>query len=138
MHDFEIGSAGKLVFDYIGGASLKTVNVTGQTLILSGAKLVIKNTSENPAAITPTTYDLIQADSIIGTFSQVDFSGFPPSVVPRIAYSDKKIQLVVESASGGAPVVDSGTSRLSGYSRVAPIGAAGNSFGSAADGEDGY
>ena len=137
-HDLEVGDAGKLVFDYIGGASLKTVNVTGQTLILSGAKLVIKNTSENPAAINPTTYDLIQADSIIGTFSQVDFSGFPSSLVPRIAYSDKKIQLLVESASGGAPVVDSGTSRLSGYSRVAPIGAAGYSFGSAADGEDSY
>ena len=137
-HDLEVGNAGKLVFDYIGGASLKTINVAGQTLILSGAKLVIKNTSENPAAINPTTYDLIQADSIIGTFSQVDFSGFPSSLVPRIAYSDKKIQLLVESASGGAPVVDSGTSRLSGYSRVAPIGAAGYSFGSAADGEDSY
>ncbi|NBT49138.1 MAG: hypothetical protein EBT07_15215, partial [Actinobacteria bacterium] len=78
-HDLEVGEAGKLVFDYIGGASLKTINVTGQTLILSGAKLAIKNTSANPAAINPTTYTLVQASSIVGTFSQVDFSGFPSS-----------------------------------------------------------
>ena len=137
MHDLEVGDAGKLVFDFIGGASLKFMHVTGQASMISGAKLAIKNTSQNPAAITPTTYDLIQADSIVGTFSQVDFSGFPSSVVPRIAYSGKKIQLVVESASS-APVVDAGTSRLSGYSRVAPLGAAGYSFGSGADGEDIY
>ena len=136
-HDLEVGDAGKLVFDYIGGVSLKTMNVTGQASIISGANLAIKNTSTNPAAITPTTYDLIQADSVVGTFSQVDFSGFPSSVVPRIVYSDKKVQLVVESASA-APVVDAGTSRLSGYSRVAPLGAAGYSFGSGADGEDVY
>ena len=136
-HDLEVGNAGKLVFDYIGGAALKTINVTGQTLIGSSAKLVIKNTSANPAAINPTTYDLIQADSIVGTFLQVEFSGFPSSVVPRIAYSDKKIQLVVESTSGG-PVLDAGTSRLRGYSRVAPLGVAGYSFGSTADGEDVY
>ncbi len=136
-HDLEVGEAGKLVFDYIGGASLKTVNVTGQALLLSGSKLGIKNTSSNPAVITPATYDLVQADSVVGTFSQVDFSGFPASVVPRIAYSGKKIQLVVESASG-APVLDAGTSRLSGFSRVAPLGAAGYSFGSGADGDDAY
>ena len=138
VHDFEIGSAGKLAFDYIGGASLKTMNVTGQTLILSGAKLAIKNTSANPAAINPATYTLVQASSIVGAFSEVDFSGFPSSVVPRIAYSGGQIQLVVESASGGASVVDSGTSRLSGYSRVVPLGSAGYSFGSAVDGEDVY
>lgn len=136
-HDLEVGDAGKLVFDYIGGVSLKTMNVTGQASIISGAKLAIRNTSTNPAAINPTTYDLIQADSVVGTFLQVDFSGFPLSVVPRIVYSGKKIQLVVESASD-APEVDAGTSRLSGYSRVAPLGAAGYSFGSGADGEDVY
>jgi len=136
-HDLEIGSAGKLAFDYIGGASLKTINVTGQALILSGAKLVIKNTSSNPALINPTTYTLVQASSIVGTFSTVDFSGFPSSVVPRIAYSGGQIQLVVESVSA-APVLDSGTYRLSGYSRVVPLGVAGYSFGSAADGEDVY
>ncbi|NBS79647.1 hypothetical protein EBS57_07535 [bacterium] len=136
-HDLEIGSAGKLAFDYIGGASLKTINVTGQALILSGAKLVIKNTSSNPALINPTTYTLVQASSIVGTFSTVDFSGFPSSVVPRIAYSGGQIQLVIESVTA-APVLDSGTYRLSGYSRVAPIGVAGYSFGSAADGEDVY
>ena len=136
-HDLEVGDAGKLVFDYIGGASLKTVNVTGQASILSGAKLSIKNTSSSPAAINPTTYTLVQAASIVGTFSQVDFSGFPSSVVPRIVYSGGQIQLVVESSSGGA-VLDAGTSRLSGYSQVALLGAAGYSFGSAADGEDVY
>jgi len=136
-HDLEVGEAGKLVFDYIGGASLKTINVTGQVALLSGAKLSVKNTSSSPAAITPTTYTLVQATSIVGTFSQVDYSGFPSSVVPRIVYSGGQIQLVVESSSGGA-VLDSGTSRLSGYSRVAPLGSAGYSFGSAADGEDVY
>jgi hypothetical protein len=136
-HDLEVGEAGKLVFDYIGGASLKTINVTGQVALLSGAKLSVKNTSSSPAAITPTTYTLVQAASIVGTFSQVDFSGFPSSIAPRIVYSGGQIQLVVESSSGGA-VLDTGTSRLSGYSRVAPLGAAGYSFGSAADGEDVY
>jgi hypothetical protein len=136
-HDLEVGDSGKLVFDYIGGASLKTLNVTGQASIVSGAKLVIKNSSSGPAPINPTTYTLIQASSIVGTFSQVEFSGFPSSVAPRIAYSAGQVQLVVESNSGGA-VVDSGTSRLSGYSRVAPLGVAGYSFGSSADGEDVY
>ncbi|NDI17656.1 MAG: hypothetical protein EBY83_06805, partial [Verrucomicrobia bacterium] len=136
-HDLEVGDSGKLVFDYIGGASLKTLNVTGQASIVSGAKLVIKNSSSGPAPINPTTYTLIQASSIVGTFSQVEFSGFPSSVAPRIVYSGGQIQLVVESSSGGA-VLDAGTSRLSGYSRVAPLGAAGYSFGSAADGEDVY
>jgi len=136
-HDLEIGSAGKLAFDYLGGASLKTINVTGQASILSGAKLVIQNTSTNRAVINPTTYTLVQASSIVGAFSQVDFSGFPSSVVPRIAYSGGQIQLVIESASA-VPVLDSGTYRLSGYSLVAPLGAAGYSFGSAADGEDVY
>ena len=138
VHDLEIGSAGKLVFDYMGGVSLKTINVTGQALILSGAKLSIKNTSSSPVAITPTTYTLVQAASIIGSFSQVEFSGFPSSVVPRIVYSGGQIQLVVESASEGAPVLDPGTFRLSGYSRVAPIGTAGYAFGSSRDGEDVY
>jgi hypothetical protein len=138
VHDLEIGNAGKLVFDYMGGVSLKTINVTGQALILSGAKLSIKNTSSSPAVITPTTYTLVQAASIIGTFSQVEFSGFPSSVVPRIVYSGGQIQLLVESASEGAPVLDPGTFRLSGYSRVAPIGTAGYAFGSSADGEDVY
>ena len=42
------------------------------------------------------------------------------------------------SAASGTPVVDPGTARLSGYSRVVPLGAAGYSFGTATDGEDVY
>lgn len=134
----EVGANGQLIFDFIGGVSLKTLNVTNSITLLPGAKLSITNTSGNPSPLVATTYTLLQGASLSGSFSQVEISGYPASLNPRIVYSSTAVRLVVEPIDSNVPSVDGGTSRLGGYSRVVPSGAAGWSFGTAADGEEIY
>jgi hypothetical protein len=124
----EIGSMGTLVFDFMGGNSIKTINVNeaGDLSIRAGATLTI----QGAAAVAPHTYTLIQGGNLLGVFDQVNFAGFPASVVPRIWYdaAAREVKLVVEA-------VDNVSGSISGFSKIVPIGASGYSFGIAADGD---
>lgn len=123
----EIGAAGTLVYDFLGGNSLKTVNVTGSVTIETGAALTI----QGAANVGPTTYTLINGAELAGVFDQVNFTGFPVSVTPRIWYdaSAGDLKLVVEPAGNAA-------GPIGGFSKIVPLGAAGYSFGATADGND--
>lgn len=123
----EIGAAGTLAFDFLGGNSLKTMTVAGATSIKAGATLTIKGA----AAVGPATYTLIQGGELKGVFDQVNFTGFQSSVTPRLWYDAAAgdLKLVVESAGNAA-------GPIGGFSKVVPVGTAGYSFGTAADGND--
>jgi hypothetical protein len=123
----EIGAAGTLAFDFIGGNSLKTMDVAGVTSIKAGATLTIKGA----AAVGPTTYTLINGGELEGVFDQVNFTGFQSSVTPRLWYDAAAgdLKLVVEPAGNAAGLIGE-------FSKVVPLGTAGYSFGAAASGND--
>ena len=123
----EIGAAGTLAFDFLGGNSLKTITVPGVVSIKAGASLVI----EGAAAVGPAIYTLIEGGELKGVFDQVNFTGFSSSVTPRLWYdaSVGDLKLVVE------PVANA-TGGIGGFSKIVPAGTAGYSFGIAADGGD--
>jgi hypothetical protein len=119
----EIGAAGTLAFDFLGGNSIKTMTVSGAVAIKAGATLTIKGA----AAVGPATYTLIEGGELEGVFDQVNFNGFPSSVTPRLWYDAAvgDLKLVVEP-------VGNATGGIGGFSKVVPLGAAGYSFGVAA------
>lgn len=121
----EVGAAGTLVFDFLGGNSLKQVNTLGPVSLLPGATLTV----QGAANVGVSTYVLLQGDELSGVFDRVNFSGFPPSVVPRLWYdaSVGALKLVVEPAANAI-------GPISGFSKIVPLGPTGYSFGVAADG----
>ena len=123
----EIGGAGTLAYDFLGGNSAKTMAVSGTVSIKAGATLTI----QGAANVGPATYTLIDGGELDGVFDHVNFTGFPVSVTPRLWYDAAigDLKLVVEPAGNAA-------GPIGGFSKVVPLGAAGYSFGVAADGAD--
>lgn len=120
----EIGAAGTLAYDFLGGNSAKTMAVSGTVSIKAGATLTI----QGAANVGPYTYTLIDGGELDGVFDHVNFTGFPVSVTPRLWYDAAvgDLKLVVEPAENAA-------GPIGGFSKVVPLGAAGYSFGIAAD-----
>jgi hypothetical protein len=125
----EVGTNGKLVFDFMGGNSIKSLTVDQQTRISPGASLVFANAS----AVGPSVYTLVNGASLGGSFDQVTYSNFPASVRPRLWYDAKQgdLNLVVEPVANAA-------GPIGGLSRLIPLGPAGYSYGVATDGESVY
>ena len=104
-----VGAGVQLVFDFIGGTPMRTLNVTNGVTLEAGSRLKIVGNSNLVAGSNPR---LINggAGQLIGTFSTVTFEGFPANVVPRIEYNatDGDVWLVLAarnitwSGGGGA------------------------------------
>jgi hypothetical protein len=95
-----VGGGVQLVFDYIGGTTMRTLNVTNGVTLEAGSSLKIVGNSNLVAGNNPR---LINggAGQLTGTFTTVTFEGFPANVVPRIEYNttDGDVWLVVDAAS---------------------------------------
>jgi len=95
-----VGGGVQLVFDFIGGNSMRTLSATGGVTLELGSKMkIIGNTS----VAAGNNVRLINGGSnqLRGTFTTVSFEGFSSNVTPRIEYNstDGDVWLVVESSS---------------------------------------
>jgi len=112
-----IGGGVKLIMDYNGGTSMRTLKSTGAVTLESGSSIKIVGNSSIAVGDNPRLIDG-GAGLLSGTFSNVTFEGFSSSVVPSLAYNntDGDVWLVLTSAgttfaswSGSATPVDSST-----------------------------
>jgi hypothetical protein len=112
-----IGGGVKLIMDYNGGTSMRTLKSTGAVTLESGSSIKIVGNSSIAVGDNPRLIDG-GAGLLRGTFSNVTFEGFSSSVVPSLAYNntDGDVWLVLTSAgttfaswSGSATPADSST-----------------------------
>ena len=104
-----IGGGVKLIMDFIGGNSMRTLTSTGAVALESGSSIKIVG---NSTIVAGNNRRLIDggAGQLSGTFSNVTFEGFSSSVVPSLAYNstDGDVWLVISArtlswdAGGGA------------------------------------
>ena len=94
---FEIGAAGTLVFDFLGGNSLKTLGSSGPITLLTGSTLSLTNAS----AVGPASYTLLSGDSLQGAFSSFSISGLPSQYEAVLEYDtvNGEVRLVVSEQS---------------------------------------
>ena len=93
-----IGGGVQLVFDFIGGTAMRTLIATNGTTLETGSSLKVVG---NANTVAGTNRRLIDggANQLTGTFTVVDFEGFPSNVAPRIEYNanDGDVWLVVDA-----------------------------------------
>jgi hypothetical protein len=95
-----VGGGVQLVLDYIGGTTMRTLNVTNGVTLEAGSSLKIVGNSNIVAGNNPRLIDG-GAGQLTGAFTTVTFEGFPANVVPRIEYNttDGDVWLVVDAAT---------------------------------------
>jgi hypothetical protein len=93
-----IGGGVKLVMDFIGGTSIRTLTSTGGVTLQTGSSIKIVGNSSIVAGANPRLIDGAPG-GLSGTFSNVTFEGFSSSVVPSLAYNsaDGDVWLVLTS-----------------------------------------
>ena len=112
-----VGGGVKLVMDFIGGNTMRTLTSLGAVTLEAGSSIKIVG---NPTIVAGNNRRLIDggAGLLDGTFSNVTFEGFSSSVVPSLVYNstDGDVWLVLTSAgttfaswSGSAAPADSTT-----------------------------
>jgi autotransporter-associated beta strand protein len=79
----EIGSAGSLDFDFLGGASLKTLAVTNGISLTGSSALTVRNAG---SVTLGASYTLLDGLSLSGTFGSVTFDGFAAGLTPSLVY----------------------------------------------------
>jgi hypothetical protein len=91
----EVGSAGELVFNFNGGAALKTISVSGGVSLLAGSQLTIRGNGYSNGSGTY-NYTLIAGGARAGTFAAVNVSSFPVGgTTATIGYSVGNVTLQV-------------------------------------------
>jgi len=75
----EVGSKGKLVFDYLGGYGVLPISVTNQVTLSSGSTLAVTNAT----ALQAGTYTLINGGALSGTFTTTSISGLPSTCLRK-------------------------------------------------------
>jgi hypothetical protein len=89
----------KLVMDFAGGRSMRTLTSTGAVTLESGSSIKIVGNSTIVAGDNPRLIDGAPGQ-LVGAFSNVTFEGFSSSVVPTLVYNstDGDVWLVLTSA----------------------------------------
>ena len=105
----EIGSAGSLDFDFLGGTSLKTLSVTNGISLTGSSALTVRNAG---SVTLGTSYTLLDGLSLSGTFGNVTFDGFAGGLAPSLVYDrvGGNLRLTVGQATQAITInVGSGT-----------------------------
>jgi hypothetical protein len=94
-----IGGGVKLIMDFIGGNTIRTLTSTGAVTLESGSSIKIVGNSSIVAGDNPRLIDGAPGQ-LVGAFSNVTFEGFSSSVVPSLVYNstDGDVWLVLTSA----------------------------------------
>ena len=95
-----VGPGVQLVFDFIGGNSMRTLTAAGPVTLESGSKMkIVGNT--NVGAGNNVRLINGASNQMTGTFTTVTFEGFSANVTPRIEYNstDGDVWLVVDAAA---------------------------------------
>ena len=79
----EIGSAGSLDFDFLGGTSLKTLSVTNGISLTGSSALTVRNAG---SVTLGASFTLLDGLSLSGTFGSVTFDGFAAGLTPSLVY----------------------------------------------------
>ena len=79
----EIGSAGSLDFDFLGGTSLKTLAVTNGISLTGSSALTVRNAG---SVTLGASFTLLDGLSLSGTFGSVTFDGFAAGLTPSLVY----------------------------------------------------
>jgi autotransporter-associated beta strand protein len=79
----EIGSAGSLDFDFLGGTTLKTLSVTNGISLTGSSALTVRNAG---SVSLGASYTLLDGLSLSGTFGSVTFDGFAAGLTPSLVY----------------------------------------------------
>ena len=127
----EIGSAGSLDFDFLGGTSLKTLSVTNGISLTGSSVLTVRNAG---SVALGGSYTLLDGLSLSGTFGSVTFDGFAAGLTPSLVYDrlGGNLRLTVGQAtstitinvgSGTQTQTQAGYSLLSGSTPVEKTGA---------------
>ena len=107
----EIGSAGSLDFDFLGGTSLKTLSVTNGISLTGSSALTVRNAG---SVTLGTSYTLLDGLSLSGTFGSVTFDGFAAGLTPSLVYDrlGGNLRLTVGQATPAITInVGSGTTQ---------------------------
>jgi len=107
----EIGSAGSLDFDFLGGTSLKTLSVTNGISLTGSSALTVRNAG---SVTLGTSYTLLDGLSLSGTFGTVTFDGFAAGLTPSLVYDrlGGNLRLTVGQATPAITInVGSGTTQ---------------------------
>ncbi len=105
----EIGSAGSLDFDFLGGTSLKTLSVTNGISLTGSSALTVRNAG---SVSLGASYTLLDGLSFSGTFGSVTFDGFAAGLTPSLVYDrvGGNLRLTVEQSTPTITInVGSGT-----------------------------
>ncbi len=127
----EIGSAGSLDFDFLGGTSLKTLTVTNGISLTGSSALTVRNAG---SVSLGASYTLLDGLSLSGTFGSVTFDGFAAGLTPSLVYDrvGGNLRLTIGQAiptitinvgSGTQTQTQAGYPLLSGSTRVEKTGA---------------
>jgi autotransporter-associated beta strand protein len=94
----EIGSAGSLDFDFLGGTTLKTLAVTNGISLTGSSALTVRNAG---SVSLGASYTLLDGLSLSGTFGTVTFDGFAAGLAPSLVYdlAGGNLRLTVGQAS---------------------------------------
>jgi len=79
----EIGSAGSLDFDFLGGTSLKTLSVTNGISLTGSSAFTVRNAG---SVTLGASFTLLDGLSLSGTFGSVTFDGFAAGLSPTLVY----------------------------------------------------
>ena len=127
-----IGGGVKLIMDFIGGNTIRTLTSSGAVTLESGSSIKIVGNSNIVAGDNPRLIDGAPGQ-LVGAFSNVTFEGFSSSVVPSLVYNstDGDVWLVLTSAgttfaswSGSAAPADTTTLMKYGVGGAASLTAA--------------
>ena len=92
LPSLEIGPGGTLAFEFNGGNSLKTMVVSSNATLLSGAALTVDGTGYTGGVTTKT---LIQAANLSGSFSRITCTNFPPTLAANVIQANNKVTLLI-------------------------------------------
>jgi len=93
-----IGSAGALVFDFLDGASLKTIAVAEGIELSDKSTLTVCNAAQ---ARPGETYTLLSGKKLSGAFSQINLEGFDPSVRAVIEHDAEHGKVLLKTVRAG-------------------------------------
>ena len=79
----EIGAAGSLDFDFLGGTSLKTLSVANGISLSGSSALTVRNAGSVGLGAS---FTLLDGLSLSGTFGSVTFDGFAAGLTPSLVY----------------------------------------------------
>lgn len=93
--EVSIGSQGALVFDFLGGQSLKTLVATEGIDLAENSTLTVRNAAQ----VRPgETYILLSGQRLSGKFSQINLEGFDPSVRVVVEHDTGLGQVLLKTA----------------------------------------